>query len=60
MSGRKTWRILDEFLRTINLITKEEYAVKEDNLVGYRNMIRILSYALNAGAPQKSVIDNAN
>jgi transposase-like protein len=25
------------FLKTINLITKEEYAVKEDNLVEYRN-----------------------
>ena len=25
------------FCRTINLIAKEEFAVKEDNLVDYRN-----------------------
>src|SRR6185369_3504654 len=36
------WRIeggvfLMSFCRTINLIAKEEYAVEEDNLVGYRN-----------------------
>ena len=36
--GKKRWRILDEFFRrTINLITKEEYAVEEDNVVDYRN-----------------------
>jgi transposase-like protein len=28
---------LMSFLKTINLITKEEYAVKEDNVVGYGN-----------------------
>jgi hypothetical protein len=37
MSGAKRWRILDEFSRTINLIAKEEYAVKEDSVVEYQN-----------------------
>src|SRR5882762_2527541 len=37
MSGSKGGVFLMSFSRTINLIAKEEYAVKEDNLVEYRN-----------------------
>jgi transposase-like protein len=55
--GRNRWRILDEFFsRTINLITKEEYAVEEDNVVAYQNpgvslpVADALTEVLRAGA----------
>lgn len=44
------------FLKTINLISKEEYAVKEDNVVGYRNpgvalpVADVLTEVLRSGA----------